>query len=385
MPELTRLLVVGGGLAGVRTVERLRARGYGGAITLLSAEPHAPYDRPPLSKQVLRADPDSAVDDITLRSVDELTEMGVDLVLDDSAAELDTQARVVVTASGGKHSYDALVIATGARPRQVPQLGGLVLRTIDDARALRDTLKAGTSITVVGAGLIGCEVAASARALGIEVDLVDIESGPMVRVLGPQVAAHIAQLHAHRGVRLHLGTRVTRDRDGGLRTAEGTVLPGTVVLEAVGIEPATEWLARSGLSLGNGVACDADGRATEGVYAVGDVACWAGTRSEHWTATVNQADHVAAVLLGQQRPAADVAYWWSDQYDLKIQGIGFPAASDRVDVTTWGPQQRLLALYSAGGLLTGAVGFSTPVAIVKLRPDVAAGTPVAEVLDRLRT
>lgn len=384
MTRLARVLVVGGGLAGVRTAERLRARGYAGALTLLSAEPHAPYDRPPLSKQVLRAASGSDADDSTLRSADELAQLGVDLILHDPAVRLDAAARVVVTASGSKLSYDVLVIATGASPRRLPRLDGVTLRTIDDARALRARMTAGTSATVVGAGLIGCEVAASARSLGVDVDLVDLEPGPMIRVLGPQVAAHVARLHADHGVRLHLGTRVTRDADGALRTEDGSCLRGTVVLEAVGIEPVTGWLADSGLPLGDGVVCDGDGRAAEGVYAVGDVACWAGTRSEHWTATINHADHVSAVVLGQPTPPADPAYWWSDQYDVKIQGIGSPRPSDQVDVLHWGPQRRPLALYARDGSLTGVVGFSTPVPIVKLRADVAAGTPIADVRARLQ-
>lgn len=383
MAGLRKVVVVGGGLAGVRTAERLRARGYAGTIRLLASEPHAPYDRPPLSKHVLRAEAGSEAEGITLRSVDELAALEVDLVVGDAAVEVDPQARVVLTALGAKHPYDALVIATGATPRRLPRLGGHVLRTIEDARRLRKGLTVGESITVVGAGLIGCEVAASARALGVAVDLVDLETGPMTRVLGPEVAAHVARLHAKHGVRLHLGTRVSRDEEGSLQTGDGTTLPDATVLEAVGIEPATAWLAESGLPLGNGVLCDQDGRVVDGVYAVGDVACWDGTRSEHWTAAANQADHVSAVMLGQPTPRNEVPYWWSDQYDVKIQGIGSARPTDSVDLVTWGPSQRTLALYSDDGVLTGVVGFSAPVPIARLRPDVAAGAPVAEVLAKL--
>jgi 3-phenylpropionate/trans-cinnamate dioxygenase ferredoxin reductase subunit len=380
MTDPTKVLVVGGGLAGVRTVERLRSRGYAGDITLLAAEPHAPYDRPPLSKQVLR----NSTDGTTLRSAAELAGLGVEVRLGDPATELDPSARSVVTAAGEKYPYDAVVIATGARPRQLPDLGGLVLRTIEDARELRSRLTPGSTLTVVGAGLIGCEVAASARALGVEVDLVDLASGPMVRVVGPTVALRIAQVHADRGVRLHLGTRVTRDADGGLRTEDDAPLGADTVLQAIGAEPITEWLAGSGLPLSDGVVCDADGRVADGVFAVGDVARWDGHRSEHWTAGVNQADHVAAVLLGQPPAPAEAAYWWSDQYDLKIQGIGSPAATDRVDTVLWGPKQRPVAVYSDAGTTTGVVGFSAAGAVARLRTDVAAGTPVAEVLTKLQ-
>ncbi|MFD7880621.1 NAD(P)/FAD-dependent oxidoreductase, partial [Streptomyces sp. NPDC059766] len=348
MTDPTNVLVVGGGLAGVRTAERLRARGYSAGITLLAAEPHAPYDRPPLSKQVLRGGTDAT----TLRSAAELAELGVDVRLGDPATGLDPAARSVVTASGAKYAYDAVVIATGARPRRLPDLGGLVLRTIEDAHELRGRLSPGSTLTVIGAGLIGCEVAAGARALGVEVDLVDLAPGPMVRVVGPTVATHIAQLHRDHGVRMHLGTRVTRDADGGLRTEDGTLLGSGTVLQAIGAEPVTDWLTGSGLPLCDGVVCDADGRAAEGVYAVGDVARWDGHRSEHWTAGVHQADHVAAVLLGRPPVPAEAAYWWSDQYDVKIQGIGSPGAGDRVDLVVWGPRQRPVAVYSDAGTTT---------------------------------
>lgn len=373
------IVVVGGGLAGVRTAERLRARGHDGPIRLLAAEPRAPYDRPPLSKQILRG----TADDSTLRTPDELLALGVELHLGDPVTGIDSQAQSVITTNGMKFGYDALVLATGAKPRRVPGLGGVVLRTLDDARFLQKRLRDRRSLTLIGAGLIGCEVAASARALGLKVDLVDTAPAPMLRVVGPVVATEIARLHEANGVRLHMTSSATRSTGGDLVASDGAVLGSDVILEAIGSIPDTAWLEGSELPLDDGISCDGSGRVVDGIYAVGDVANWAGHRSEHWTAAVTQADIVAAAVLDQPVPEPEIAYWWSDQYDLKIQGVGSPSVDDDAELVRWGPKQRLVAVYSSGGLTTGAVGFSAPGAIARLRGDVTARTPVSEVLNRL--
>jgi 3-phenylpropionate/trans-cinnamate dioxygenase ferredoxin reductase subunit len=368
---------VGAGLAGLRTVERLRHRGYVGELTLLGAERHLPYDRPPLSKQVLRGEREET----RLRSADELAGLEVDARLEQSATGLNVAERTVLTADGAV-SYDVLVIATGAIPRRIG-LGGMVLRTLDDALELRAALSPGRRLTVIGAGLIGCEVAASARALDVEVDVVDVLTGPAIRVLGPTVAQRLAAIHTEHGVRWHLGVGVDRREENGVVLADGTELETDVLLEAVGAIPDTDWLEGSGLSLSNGVECDLTGRAAEGVYAVGDVSRWGGARHEHWTNVARQADAAAAAMLGQELPATDVAYWWSDQYDLKLQGLGTPAADDDVELVNWGPKARLIALYSRQGRLTGAVGFSAAGGVMRLRDDISAGTSATEVAQRL--
>jgi 3-phenylpropionate/trans-cinnamate dioxygenase ferredoxin reductase subunit len=260
---------------------------------------------------------------------------------------------------------------------------GQVLRTLDDAIDLRGMLSPGARLAIVGAGLIGCEVAASARSTGAEVDLIDVLAGPLVRVVGTRVCGLVADLHREHGVRLHMGTAAARTEAGQLALADGTVLTADIVLEAIGAVPETGWLEGSQLRLDDGVVCDAAGRAADGVYAVGDVARWDGRRSEHWTNVGAQADQVAAAITGQAPAPAQPAYWWSDQYDIKLQGLGAPAPDDDVHLITWGPKARTVALYERDGRLTGVVGFSAAAAVMKLRADIAAGSAISGVLDRL--
>lgn len=377
--------MIGAGLAGLRTAERLRHRGYRGRIVLLGAERHLPYDRPPLSKQVLRGEGGEP----WLRSAADYAGLDADIRLSFRVQELDTE-RHMIRSRDAWLPYDVLVIATGASPRRIPGMNGRALRTLDDATELRAALGPGgpgTRLAIVGAGLIGCEVAASARSMGVTVDLIDVLAGPLVRVVGAQVCERVADLHRAHGVRLHMGTAATRAGAGGaadgLALADGTVLTADVVLEAIGAVPETGWLASSQLRLDDGVVCDAAGLAADGVYAVGDVARWAGRRSEHWTNAGEQADRVAAAILGQEPTPAGPAYWWSDQYDIKLQGLGATGQDDDVRLITWGPKARTVALYGRAGRLTGAVGFSAAAAVMKLRADIAAGTPVSDVLDRL--
>lgn len=369
--------VVGAGLAGLRTVERLRERGFTGRIVLLGAEPHLPYDRPPLSKQVLRGE----ADDSWLRSEDDYAGLAVDLRLGHRVVELDTGRRVLRTRDA-RMPYDVLVVATGASPRRVPGLDGRVLRTLDEARELRGVLRPGTSLAVVGAGLIGCEVAASARTLGVAVHLIDVAPGPIVRVVGARVCELVADLHRDHGVELHMGASATRTGLDRVTLSDGTVLTADTVLEATGAAAETGWLVGSGLCVDDGLVCDAGGRAADGVYAVGDVARWDGRRGEHWTSAGEQADRVAAAILGQEPPPARPPYWWSDQYDIKLQGMGAPAPDDEVHLIEWGPKARTIAFYECDGRLTGAVGFSAPSAIMKLRGDIAAGSAIGAVLER---
>jgi 3-phenylpropionate/trans-cinnamate dioxygenase ferredoxin reductase subunit len=370
--------VVGAGLAGLRTVERLRQRGFQGRIVLIGAERHLPYDRPPLSKQVLRGERDHA----WLLAEDKYARLDTEVLVGHEVLELDTSRRLLRDGSDWQ-PYDALVIATGATPRRIPGIDGLLLRTLDEAHHLRGRLLPGSRLAVVGAGLIGCEVAASARALDVAVDLIDVLPGPLIRVVGKRVCDLVADLHREHGVRLHMGTGVAGAMAGGLRLTDGTEVEADVVLEAIGAAPETGWLTGSGLSVDDGVVCDDTGRAADDVYAVGDVARWAGRRVEHWTNAGEQADRVAAAILGQEPPPAAPAYWWSDQYDIKLQGIGMPDPDDEVHLISWGPKGRTFAVYARDGRTTGIVGFSAAPAVMKVRADVAAGTAVAEVLQRL--
>ncbi len=376
---MTGIVVVGAGIAGVRTVQGLLKRGHEGPIIVIGAEPHAPYDRPPLSKAVLRGEvPLPALIPATAEPAPNVEwRTGVTaLGLRPEAHQLETDAGVI--------DYDALVIATGAHARRVPDLPGEVLRTWDDALRLRTALQPGAVVAIVGAGLIGCEVAASARGLGAEVHLIDVLDAPMTRVVGPKVAHEISELHRRHAVNLHLSTSVAAGPDATITFGDGTSLRPDVVLHAIGAAPNTAWLAESGLDVSNGVRCDEDGR-TEApdVYAVGDVAAWGGSRSEHWSSATEQAGAVAATLLGEPPAVRPVPYWWSDQYDVKFQGLGDIAEADDVKVGPWGPEGRLVALYGRAGTLVGVVGFSAPKTVMGLRIDILNATPFADVLERL--
>ncbi|MFN2540520.1 MAG: NAD(P)/FAD-dependent oxidoreductase [Mycobacteriales bacterium] len=368
------IVVVGAGLAGLRVVEALRDKGSDASIVLVGEELHEPYDRPPLSKHVLRGDREP----MYLR--EEYDSLGVDLRLGVTATGVSGH---VLRTTSGDVEFDHLVIATGAVPRRLPGAPGHVLRTLDDSRALSPYLAEGRTLGVVGAGLIGCEVAASARTKGADVHLVDVLDGPLVRVLGPVVAQRIAELHASHGVHLHLGTGVASAAADRLELTDGTVLPVDAVLEAMGVTPATAWLHDSDVTLDDGVVCDGTGRAADGVWAVGDVARWAGVRREHWTSAGEQAVTVAGAILGEPVEHDALPYWWSDQYDVKLQGLGTVAADDHVELVEVGPRARPLAVYSRDGRLTGVVGFSAGAAVMRLRTEIAEHAPVADVLASL--
>lgn len=379
-----KIVIVGAGLAGLRTAESLRDKGFDGELALLGEETHLPYDRPPLSKHVLRGERDP----MYLRPEDDYEALRLDLRLGTRVTGLDLVGKQVVT-SAGPVGYDQVVVATGAIPRRLPGAPGQVLRSLDDCRALAPVLAPGKRIGIVGAGLIGCEVAASARAKDVEVHVVDVLSKPLVRVLGEQVAERIVDLHESHGVRFHLGTGVASATPTRLELTDGTVLEVDAVLEAMGVVPATHWLEGSGLPLADGVVCDEVGQAADGVWAVGDVARWsdgAGSsrRLEHWTSAVEQAGVVAAAILGTREPLAAAPYWWSDQYDVKLQGVGLPHTDDDVTVIEVGPRSRPLALYSRDGRLTGVVGFSAAAFVMRLRPQVLEGAALSEVLATLQ-
>lgn len=369
------IVVVGTGVAGVRCVQRLRAWGVRREVVLLGAERHLPYDRPPLSKQVLRGERDLP----ELLTPDEMAALGMDLRLGVVATSLNALAHRLYT-NAGHLDYDTLVIATGARPMRVPGLRGHVLRSWDDAAALRQEIRPGAVVAVIGAGLIGCEVAASARSRDAEVHLIDVARAPMARVVGPELSELVKDLHRRHGVHMHLGAGVTSDDGVKLSLSEGTVLAPDVVLHAVGVRPEVAWLAGTGLDALDGVPCDGrGGTAWADVYAIGDVAAWHGHRTEHWTSATEQAERVAALIAGRELPEPDVPYWWSDQYDVKFQGLGSVAGADDVRIRTWGPKYRPIAIYGRDGHLIGVVGLSAAGGVMRLRSNVIAATPLDQV------
>ncbi|MFI6575515.1 NAD(P)/FAD-dependent oxidoreductase [Nocardiopsis sp. NPDC050513] len=371
----SRVLVVGASAAGLATAEALRRKGYRGGLTLLDAENHPPYDRPPLSKQVLSGA--WTPDRVRLRSDEALSAVNAEFVLGDPAVRLDAATREVTTASGRVLDADAVVVATGLRPRTLPGQDGLsgvhVLRTLDDALGLRAALTAGgTRVAVVGDGVLGAEVAATARGMGLEVTLLGPQTAPLAAQFGPLVAGLLADLHTGHGVRLRLGLGVdalvgVQGRVTGVRLADGAVVPADVVVVAVGAAPATDWLDGSGLTVADGVVCDAHCRAAEGIYAVGDVARWdhrglgGSTRLENRTNATEQAAAVAAGILGEGRPYTPVPYLWTDQFDVKVQVYGTVGADADTAVVDGDPDQgRFVALYGRRGRVTGVLGWNMP-------------------------
>lgn len=391
MSTTAGIIIVGGGLAAARTAEQLRRSEFGGPITIVSDEDHLPYDRPPLSKDVLCG----KTDDVTLKPAEFYAENDITLLLGTAATALDPQARKLTLADGRALEYDELIIATGLVPKRIPTLPDLegirVLRTYDESMALRKHAGSARNAVVIGAGFIGCEVAASLRGLGVHVVLVEPQPTPLAGVLGEQIGALVARLHRDEGVDLRCGVGVADVRGTGavekVVLDDGTELDADLVVVGIGSTPATDWLQGSGVEVDNGVVCDAVGRTNvEHVWAIGDVASWRNTvgkqvRVEHWSNVADQARVLVPALLGQEVPvAATVPYFWSDQYDVKIQCLGEPEAGDTVHVVS-DDGRKFLAYYERDGVLTGVVGGGMPGKVMKARAKIAAGAPISEVLE----
>ncbi|GGN19947.1 NAD(P)/FAD-dependent oxidoreductase [Streptomyces fuscichromogenes] len=393
--SVRRLVVVGASLAGLRAVEAARRDGFDGRITLVGAEPHLPYDRPPLSKRFLDA---SGTDPVppTFRTEEALrTDLGAELLLGDPATFLDTAARTIVV-GGRTIGYDALVVATGATARRLPGAAGLTgvhtLRTLDDALAVRRALDSGARTVVIGAGFIGAETAAAARKRGLDVVVVETQPTPLVRAVGEAMGGALASLHLRHGTDLRCGLSVTslegEERVERVRLSDGSVLDADLVVVGTGAVPATDWLEDSGLTLSNGVVCDETlCTGAEGVYAAGDVARWHNPafdrlmRLEHWISAAEQGAVAARNALNPAaaKTYATVPYFWSDQYDSRIQFVGVPQ-SDEIDVVDGDIEgdQHGVALYRGGDRLVGALAVNRPTEIMKYRGLIARGASWAE-------
>lgn len=381
---------MGGGLAAARTAEQLRRAEHTGPITIVSDEDHLPYDRPPLSKEVLR----SETDDVTLKPAEFYEENDITVLLGKGALSVDTAAQTVALSDGSAIGYDELIIATGLVPKRIPSFPDLrgihVLRSFDESLALREEARSARRAVVVGAGFIGCEVAASLRGLGVEVALVEPQPSPLASVLGEQIGELITRLHRAEGVDVRCGVGVSEvsgtDRVEKVILDDGAELDADIVVVGIGSRPATEWLDSSGIELDNGVVCDTHGRASAPhVWAIGDVASWrhlAGhqVRVEHWSNVADQARAMVPAMLGQDAPATiSVPYFWSDQYDVKIQCLGEPEATDTVHVVE-DDGRKFLAFYERDGVVAGVVGGGMPGKVMKARSKIAAGAPIADVL-----
>ncbi|MCU1351827.1 MAG: fprC [Acidimicrobiales bacterium] len=391
------IAVVGASLAGLRAAEALRAEGFDGTVTLIGDEPHRPYDRPPLSKQVLAGGWDPERTRLVAGERDH--DLALDWRLGTRAVGLDRHAQQVVLADGTHVAYDGLVIATGATPRTIAFPDGMAgihtLRTLDDCLAVRDALDAGAQhVVVVGAGFIGAEVAATCRSRGADVTLLEALPVPLGRVLGTEMGAICAAVHRDHGVDLRTGVGVAGFEGGArverVRLADGAAVPADLVVVGVGVTPNTGWLEGSGLDVTDGVLCDATTSAAPGIVAAGDVARWPNglfgevMRVEHWDNAIDMGAHAARRLLAGDGPAdafRPVPWFWSDQYDRKIQLAGRPGPGDDVQVVAGSTEdRRFTALYGREGRVVAALGFNMPARIVRYRAQIAAGLTWADAL-----
>lgn len=375
--------VVGAALAGLRSVQELRSQGFDGRIVVIGEEPHAPYDRPPLSKAFLLGTASQA--DLTLSDDD----FGAEWRLGVRASRLDPSTGSVLLSTGEVVHADGVVIATGGSPRTLPGTTALrgvhTLRTLDDAVALQQELLPGTRVVVVGAGWIGSEVASTCRALGLDVTVVEAAPIPMERALGPVLGRLCADLHTDHGVDLRLGVGVESFAHNGKRVTgvvlrDGTHLPADVVVAGIGMEPADDWLTGSGLAVDNGVLCDS-GCVTSipSVVAVGDVARYrradGHVRHEHWTnASEQPVVAVRNLLAGTStevyRPSG---YVWSDQYGVRLQLAGETGGADEVAVVDGSPDdRRFVAEFRRAGRPIGVLAMNNAKLFARLRRQLTA-------------
>ncbi|MEQ3549750.1 FAD/NAD(P)-binding oxidoreductase [Pseudonocardia nematodicida] len=382
-----RIAVLGASAAGLAAAETLRTQGFDDELVIVGAEPHLPYKRPPLSKQVL--DGRWAADRAFLRTAAEIEELDASWSLGVRAVGLDPAARRVTLSDRSVVEYDGLVIATGVSPRRLAHghdLAGVqVLRTLEDAQAVGRELVAGRRLVIVGAGFLGCEVAAVARRSDVHVTLVDPLPAPMIRQLGSDIARHVAALHTSHGteVRTGVGVRALTGVDGRVTTVEltdGSVLAADAVLVAIGSTPNVGWLAGSGLSLTDGVDCDARCRAGTDIVAAGDVASWEHPgfgrrmRVEHQTNALEQGAAAARSLLGTEaEDFAPVPFFWSDQYDVKLQVYGAPHESATKRIVRGDPAEgRFAATYQHDGRLVAVLTWNMPREALGLREQLVA-------------
>ena len=385
---MENVVIVGSSLAGVRAAETLRQSQYVGRITMVGNEPHAPYDRPPLSKKVLAGEWEA--DRIVLRKPEVLESLDLTWRRGVTATGLDAERREIGLSDGTSVGYDGLIIATGAAVRRLPGqpdwAGVHALRTIDDSLALREELREGTRVVVIGAGFIGLEVAATARTRGCDVTVLEGAPAPMIRGLGAEMGHAAAMVHGDNGVTLRFGVSVDHLVEGetgrvaGVALGDGEVVPAEVVVVGIGVTPCTDWLLGSGLEIRDGVVCDATLNAgADGVFAAGDVCRWFnGTfdremRVEHWSTAAEQGAAAARNLLAWSKgeptqPYTEVPFFWSDQFSARIQFVGRVEGGEEVRVVIGSPDDRaFVALYGREGRLVGALGVSKPRQLMQFR------------------
>ena len=401
---VSHVLIVGASLAGLRAAESLRNNGFTGTITAVGNETRGLYDRPPLSKKFLAGEWDA--DRIALRKAEEISALNVDWRFGTTATKLDIAARTLST-DKGDISYDACIIATGGVVRRLPNqpniAGVHVLRTIDDAEALRDALAPDKNLVVIGAGFIGLEAAATAKTKGCNVTVLEGLPAPLIRGLGETMGRAVARVHADNGVNVRCNVRVEEIIGGqavtGVRITNESgvseVVDADVVLVGIGVAPATGWLENSGLTINDGIVCDENLQCAPGVFAAGDVARWPNAlfadleptmRVEHWTTAAEQGAHAASNVVAHVNnqpfaPYAAVPFFWSDQFTSRIQFVGRGTNADDVRVVAGNPDDgKFAAAYFANNRLTAVLGVSMPKAVMPARALLATHTSKADAL-----
>lgn len=384
--RLNRVVIVGASLAGLNAAEALRDEGYDGAITLIGDEPETPYDRPPLSKQLLTGEWDT--DRLPLRSADEFEALNLDYLSGRTASRLDVPNQTLLLNDGDRVEYDGLIIATGARALALPfgqHLDGVhTLRSQADALRIRSDLDRAGKVVVIGAGFIGAEVASSAHARGLDVTMIEALPAPMIGPLGEQLADWAANLHREAGVEMHFNAKVSGfigdQRVKAVELADGTRIDADTVVVGIGVRPNVRWLEDSSLTIGDGLICDQFCRAAPMIYAAGDVARWPNElfmhfrygepqrtmRIEHWTNAIEQGMAAARNLLLESRGEpldafAPVPYFWSDQHGLSIMASGITSPRDEFRLVHGTLESnRFAAIYGLRGYLTGVVAVGWP-------------------------
>jgi 3-phenylpropionate/trans-cinnamate dioxygenase ferredoxin reductase subunit len=393
------IAIVGASLAGTSAAAALRDAGFDGTIRLIDAASELPSDRPPLSKQVLAGTmtAEAAAQPIASR----LDELEVDLVLSTTAEALDAETLTIRLGDGSELSADGIVLATGATPRRLDtRLDGVhALRTMEDCLALKADLDAGpTRVLVVGAGFIGAEVAATCRGLGLDVTMVEALPWPLQRVLPGEIGGFVADLHASEGVDVRLGVGVAHveggDRVERVVLSDGSAVDADVVVAGIGVVPSIDWLRSSSLALGNGVRCDETCMAAPGIVAAGDLCEWRNPlydeamRVEQWENAIEQGTHAGRRLLeadGAATPFASVPWFWSDQYDRKIQLAGRVRPDDQVEIVEGSiEERRFVALFRRGDRCVAALGVNRPRHVVQLRMAMGRPLPWGEAVERFR-
>ena len=394
------VLIVGASLAGVRTAEALRAKGFAGELTIVGAENVVPYDRPPLSKGYLEGK--RTAEQLALRPTDPLLQsLNVRMVLGTAASGLDLDNRQVSLSTGDSVSFDALVIASGTSPRVLPGTADLpgvhTIRNLGDADALRPKLVSDAKVVIIGAGFIGAEVASTAKSAGADVTVLEAVPIPLSRQLGDEMGTAVAAFHQRNGVTLRVACSVSHLTATHVHLADGEALPFDACVVGVGVQPNTEWLDQSRMDTSDGVLCDSslrvivDGSPDPRIVAIGDIARWVNpryeyegpVRVEHWTNAVESAEHAATTLLATSssaEPFAPVPYFWSDQYGNKIQFLGRAHGFDEVAVVSGSTDGKFVVLYRRGDRLVAALGVSSVKTVMGYRRRLLDGCSWSEAL-----